>query len=170
MDASDSEWKDERVEPEEILTREVFFSRLEPGDVVQATGNQEKDIDSTDCTNLRLLADEVDFENDDDVFGTVPPGGDDNPDNVDDEIVGSVSNINDVTLTFDVAGQTVRVTDNTLIDSSIIEAARGVEVINDEEFGGLTENLTELLSGLLVATRVTVNGDDLVATSIEDVN
>jgi hypothetical protein len=163
-------YQDEREIHNEHLTREQFFTRLSHGQIVQATGNKEKTIDTPDCSNLSLIADEVEFEGDDGVFGTVPDDepNDDSP-TADDELIGAVSNVNNESLTFVVATTEIKVTADTIIDSSIIEAVRGVEIENDEELGNLPESLGVLLDGQVVVVRVIVDGDLLIALSIEDI-
>ncbi|NNE37930.1 MAG: hypothetical protein HKN08_06450, partial [Gammaproteobacteria bacterium] len=168
-------YRDERQKPEAILTREQFFEKLTEGNVVQAIGNTEKTIDSQDCTNLSLIADEVEFESDDGVFGTIPDdeGTEDEGDSsvADDELVGSASNVDNAELTFDIAGVTVQVRQNTFIDDSIMEAIRGVELGDDILVSELLdgETLDIILDDKVVVVRVVVDGDVLVVLSIEDI-
>ncbi len=60
------------------------------------------------------------------------------------EVVGVVSNV--TADSFVINGRTVRVNANTLIDDSMIERVRGVELDNDRTFGSLPETLQQLLS------------------------
>ena len=84
----------------------------------------------------------------------------------DNQINGTVSAVTAVTLT--VSGQTITVDNSTLIDDSIIEAARGVEIANDQPLGNLQESLQELLPvGLLVEVGVD-RSNGVVAIYIED--
>ncbi len=62
----------------------------------------------------------------------------------DNEIVGAASNV--TADSFVINGRTVRVNANTLIDDSMIERVRGVEIDNDRPFGSLPETLQQLLS------------------------
>ena len=106
---------------------------------------------------------EVEFEPENDVF-IGDDGDDDNGNN--NEIIGQISSVSDNSLV--VAGQTITVNANTLIDDSIIEAASGIEIANDLPFGSLTETLQQLLPvGLNVEVGV-VNNNGLVAVYIED--
>ena len=127
--------------------------------IVQATS----DADGNGCVPGTLTAREVEFEPADDVLFD----DDGNIDVNDNEITGSVSNV--TAITFDAGGETITVTDNTLIDSSIIEAARGTEVTNDMPYGDLTESLAELLPvGLNVVVGVD-RSSGVVALFIEDI-
>ena len=82
------------------------------------------------------------------------------------EINGTVSSVS--TNSFVVRGRVINVTPNTLIDDSIIENARGVELSNDLPFGGLPESLQQLLPvGLNVEVQLD-NSNGSVAISIED--
>ncbi len=168
-------YRDERHEPELILTREQFFEKLTEGDVVQAIGNNEKSIDSQDCANLSMIADEVEFESGDGVFGTVPEHDEEESQDdsmiADDELVGAASNIDNAELTFEIADATVQVTENTSIDGSIMEAIRGVELGDDVLVSELLdgETLGIILDDRIVEVRVVVDGDVLVVLSIEDI-
>ena len=138
------------------IGRAAFFNQLNTGDVVQATSDQE----GSGCSDGNLVAREVEFEPENDVFVDVGDGVDDN------QINGTVSAVTADTLT--VSGQTITVDNSTLIDDSIIEAARGVEIANDQPFGSLQESLQELLPvGLLVEVGVD-RSNGVVAIYIED--
>lgn len=159
------------------IGRSDFFSNLQEGDVVGA----KSDSAGAGCAlgTLSTMTDgEVSFEPDDGVEGDA--GGDDGGgnggggnggggngggDGGDAEVSGAVANLSGDT--FMVAGVTVTVTDDTLIDSSIVEAARGVELGDaDLRFGDLPETLAELLSnGDLVEVTLDADGN---AVKIED--
>ena len=128
------------------IGREAFFRQLASGVIVQARSIEA----AQGCSDGLLIAEEVEFELDDGFVGENPPGpGDAN----DREISGTVTNVNDGNNTFLVAGTTVNVTADTLIDASIVEAARGVELPpNDLRFGDLPESLSELLPQSIVVT------------------
>ncbi len=147
------------------IGRAAFFERLSAGDVVQATSVGTGD----GCSAGLLIAEEVEFELDDGVAGTPPAGGDDNGGGAGGgaEIAGTVSNVNDADDTFVLAGRTVQVTADTLIDASIVEAARGVELPPDDlRYGDLPESLSELLpDGLAVIVALDAAGN---AIRIED--
>ena len=143
------------------IGRQLFFDQLSQGVIVQATS--DSDAANNGCSNLNMTAREVELEPANDVF----IGDDGNVVNNDNEITGSVSNVTAITL--DVGGETITVTDNTLIDSSIIEAARGTEVANDLPYGSLDESLLELLPlGLNVVVGVD-RSNGVVAIYIEDI-
>lgn len=171
--SSEVDYKDEREEPEAILSRAQFFERLTEGDVIQAIGNKERDLDTQDCSNLSLIADEIEFETDDGVFGTDDSGDDSQDDSTvaDDELVGSASNVDNTELTFEIAGAIVQVTENTLIDSSIIEFIREVELEDDLLFSELLddETLGVILDDQIIEVRVILDGDLLIVLSIEDI-
>ena len=134
-----------------------FFNQLSAGDVVQATSDQG----GSGCTDGNLVAREVEFEPENDVFVGGGNGGVN-----DNQINGTVSAVTADTLT--VSGQTITVNNSTLIDDSIIEAARGVEIANDQPFGSLPESLQELLPvGLLVEVGVD-RSSGVTAIYIED--
>lgn len=89
----------------------------------------------------------------------------------DDELVGAISSVSAADGSFVVLGQTVSVTPETIIDDSIIEAARGSEIPNDLPFGGLPETLDQLLTvGMVVEVSGFPSQNGLEATRIEDVN
>jgi len=141
------------------IGRDAFFNQLSEGDVVQATSDKA----GSGCVNGTLTAREVEFEPENDVFVS---GGGGNGVN-DNQINGTVSAVTASTVV--VAGQTITVSANTLIDDSIIEAARGVEIANDQPFGSLPESLQELLPiGLNVEVGVD-RSNGLVAIYIEDI-
>jgi hypothetical protein len=138
------------------IGRAAFFNQLNTGDVVQATSDQG----GSGCSDGNLVAREVEFEPENDVF---VGGGDGVNDN---QINGTVSAVTADTLT--VSGQTITVDNSTLIDDSIIEAARGVEIADDQPFGSLPESLQELLPvGLLVEVGVD-RSNGVAAIYIED--
>lgn len=138
------------------IGRAAFFNQLNTGDVVQATSDQG----GSGCSDGSLVAREVEFEPANDVFVGVGGGVNDN------QINGTVSAVTADTLT--VSGQTITVDNSTLIDDSIIEAARGVEIANDQSLGNLQESLQELLPvGLLVEVGVD-RSNGVVAIYIED--
>jgi hypothetical protein len=140
------------------IGRDAFFNQLSEDDVVQATSDTAGD----GCSDKSLLAREVEFEPENDVF--VGGGGNGVNDN---QINGTVSAVTARSVV--VAGQTITVSANTLIDDSIIEAARGVEIADDQSFGSLPESLQELLPiGLNVEVGVD-RSNGVVAIYIEDI-
>jgi hypothetical protein len=172
VDASGaSDYLDSRPEITDVIDRTEFFARLEVGMAVAAAGNKEEAVDTTDCTDLSLIADEVRMRFNDDIFGTAPPdevegGGDVN---LDDEISGTANNINNDLLTFHVSGVVITVNNDTLIDNSIIESVLGGDVLNDLPFGDVVgASLADLLAERIVRVRVSVSGETVLALSIED--
>jgi len=153
-----SQVSDNNFEASGAFGRTAFFNQLSTGAIVQATS----DNSGSGCVNGTLTAREVEFEPENDVF--VSGGGNGVNDN---QINGTVSAVTASTLV--VAGQTITVSANTLIDDSIIEAARGAELPNDLPFGSLSESLQELLPiGLNVEVGVD-RSNGLVAIYIEDI-
>ena len=141
----------------QYIGRAEFFNQLNAGDIVQATSDQA----GSGCSDGNLVAREVEFEPENDVFVGGGNGGVN-----DNQINGTVSAVTADTLT--VSGQTITVNNSTLIDDSIIEAARGVEIANDQTLGSLPESLQELLPvGLLVEVGVD-RSSGVVAIYIED--
>ena len=142
------------------IGRNDFFAQLDDGDIVQA----QSDIAGLGCTNGMLTARQVEFEPANNVlFGS----SDDNSNAADAELIGTVSNITETT--FDLGGETITVNDATIIDDSIIEAARGVEVVLEEALGNISETLPELLSdGMALEVKVD-RSNGVVALSIEDI-
>jgi hypothetical protein len=139
------------------IGRAEFFNQLNAGDIVQATSDQA----GSGCSDGNLVAREVEFEPENDVFVGGGNGGVN-----DNQVNGTVSAVTADTLT--VSGQTITVNSSTLIDDSIIEAARGVEIANDQPFGSLPESLQELLPvGLMVEVGVD-RSSGVVAIYIED--
>lgn len=158
------------------LTRSQFFSQLLAGDLIDA----ESDERGLGCETGRLStgsSGEVSFENGDGVSGNddddryeddYDDGNDDDDDGgYDDddsnvggqEISGAVRNLNAATRTFSVANRTVTATDDTLIDDSIVERARGVNLgSQDFRLGDLPETLDQLIrNGDIVEIRVDAN-------------
>jgi hypothetical protein len=92
---------------------------------------------------------------------------------IDNELVGPIDSISSTQGFIVVNGQTVTIKPDTIIDDSIIEAARGagVEIDNDLRFGDLSETLDDLFSVNMV---VEINGfptdTGIDATRIEDVD
>jgi hypothetical protein len=88
---------------------------------------------------------------------------------IDNELVGPIDSIEDGYIV--VNGQIVTIKPDTIIDDSIIEAARGGEIDNDLRFGDLSETLDDLFSVDMV---VEINGfptdTGIDATRIEDVD
>jgi hypothetical protein len=115
------------------------------------------------CQTGTLTAREVEFENDDDVVGSVR----DDDDEAGEEITGTPVNVGNAS--FDFGDRTISVTGSTIIDDSIIELALGREIDDDRRFDQLPEGLTlpELLTGDF-PVQVRVTADD-VALEIEDV-
>jgi hypothetical protein len=153
-----SQVSDNSFEASGATGRTAFFNQLSTGSIVQATSDNA----GSGCVNGTLTAREVEFEPENDVF---VGGGGGNGVN-DNQINGTVSAVTASTVV--VSGQTITVNDNTLIDDSIIEDARGVEIANDQPFGSLPETLQELLPvGKLVEVGVD-RSNGLVAIYIED--
>jgi hypothetical protein len=144
------------------IGRVAFFNELDVGDVVQATSVADP---VEGCQTGTLKAREVQQEPDDGAIfddGTGGGGGI----GLDNEIVGPVSDVQ--SNSFVVAGETVTVNDSTIIDDSIIEAARGVEVNDEAAFGDIPETLPQLLpEGLRVAVDVD-RTSGVLALRIED--
>ena len=138
------------------IGRNAFFDQLNEGDIVQGSA------DASGCNTGVMTAREVEFEPADDlIFSTDDNGVADN------EIRGSVSSVSGSS--FVVSGQTITVENSTLIDDSIIEAARGVEITGDQPFGSLPETLQELLPLNLNVVVEVDRSSGLVAILIEDV-
>ncbi|MDH3715116.1 MAG: DUF5666 domain-containing protein [Gammaproteobacteria bacterium] len=148
------------------IGRVRFFGELDAGDIVQATS----DSAGVGCVNGTLTAREVQQEPEDGaIFDDGTGGGDDGGAGGigDNEIVGPVSNvladsfmIGDVTITVDAA---------TIIDDSIIEAARGVEVNDEAAFGDILDlTLPELLTNLLGVSVTVDRTSGVLALRIED--
>ncbi|XOV83003.1 MAG: DUF5666 domain-containing protein [bacterium] len=140
------------------LGRLTFFEMLSVGDIVEA----ESDDNGLGCVAGRLTAEEVAFEADDGLVGTVP-----------DQVMGSAqltgTPMNVSNNSFELNGEVITVVGSTLIDDSIIERAQGREnngddVPFDQIPAGLT--LADLLPGSFTIS-VTVNSDG-VALEIED--
>ena len=90
---------------------------------------------------------------------------------IDDELVGPVDAINHLEGFIKVNGQIVTITPDTIIDDSIIELFRGVEIPDDLRFGDLTETLDDLFSvAMVVEVSGFPNDTGIVATRIEDVD
>jgi hypothetical protein len=145
-----------------VIGKIAFFDALREGDIVQA----ESDSQGIGCTTGTLTAREVEFEPVDNFIFTsiddLPQGS-----TFDVQLVGTVSNI--TADSFDLAGSTITVNAATVIDDSIIEAASGFEVANEDAFGNLSFTLDQLLSnGLGVEVIVSQTDNGLVAISIED--
>ena len=158
------------------LGRSAFFNSLSNGDIIQATS----DDNGNGCSNGQLTAREVEFEAVNGVSNINNQTNSSNS-NVTNNINSSTltNNFNDFEIngavgsvsanSFVVGGQTISVTANTLIDDSIIEDVRGVEISNDQTFGSLSESLSQLLPvGLNVEVQLSNNSNGLVAVSIED--
>lgn len=142
---------------DQSIGRTAFFNQLSAGDIVQATS----DDSGSGCVSGMLTAREVEFEPENDVFIGGGNGVNDN------EINGTVSNVSGNT--FVVAGQTITANANTLIDDSIVEAARGVELPNNDlPLGSLPETLAQLLPIGLNVEVVVDRSNGLVALRIED--
>ncbi|HID81879.1 MAG TPA: hypothetical protein EYH06_08710 [Chromatiales bacterium] len=141
---------------DQSIGRSAFFNQLSPGVIVQATSDKS----GIGCISGMLTAREVEFEPENDIFIGGGNGINDN------EINGTVSSVSGNT--FVVAGQTITANANTLIDDSIIEAARGVELPNDLPLGSLLETLAQLLPIGLNVEVVVDRSNGLVALRIED--
>jgi hypothetical protein len=146
------------------IGRTAFFSRLQAGDVVQA----ESDDAGLGCSDGRLATEstgEVSFELLDDVFGandTPDPGSGNNGDPNDNEISGAIANLDTANNSFSINGRSIQVTDDTLIDSSIVEDARGVELGPDDlRLGDIPETLGDLFANGDIV-KVTLDGDNAV--------
>ncbi|MBT3205079.1 MAG: hypothetical protein HOM14_02500 [Gammaproteobacteria bacterium] len=150
------------------IGKATFFNELDEGDIVQANSDKA----GTGCNTGELTAREVEFEPEDSVLLSTSDDSSNNSSNDgsnnsnDNELVGSVSNI--TATSFDLAGETITVNAATIIDDSIIEDARGVEVNNEESFGDLSETLAQLLSDGMGLEVVVDRSNGIVAVSIED--
>ena len=142
------------------IGKAAFFNELDDGDIVQA----KSDKAGAGCNTGELTAREVEFEPEDSVL--LSTSGDSSDDSNDNELVGSVSNI--TATSFDLSGETISVSDATIIDDSIIEDARGVEVNNEESLGNLSETLDQLLSEGMGVEVIVDRSNGVVAISIED--
>lgn len=90
---------------------------------------------------------------------------------IDNELLGQISSVSATNASFVVLGQTVSVTPNTIIDDSIIEAARGSEINNDLPFSSLPESLDQLFNvGMIVEISGIPSQNGFEATRIEDVD
>ena len=141
------------------IGRTAFFNQLRNGVIVEV----ESDAGGSGCADGVLMAREVEFEPPKDIF---IGGGNGNGFN-NNEVNGMVSSVSGNT--FVVAGQAITANASTLIDDSIVEAARGVELSADDiPLGNLPETLAQLLPvGLSV--EVTVDrSNGLLALRIED--
>lgn len=146
-------------EDDSVTGRAAFFEALMAGDIIEA----ESDEDGLGCSAglLQTFSDgEVSFEDDDNIAGNARPLGIDGIDTL--EVSGPVAALNPIANTFIINGFLVTVTDETLIDDSIVEAARQQELDSDDDFtfGELPETLDELLQ----------NGDQVEVTIDADGN
>ncbi|MEQ9316093.1 MAG: DUF5666 domain-containing protein, partial [Henriciella sp.] len=149
------------------IGRSAFFARLAAGDVVQATSDDAGAGCSTGLLET-LASGEVEFEPEDGVQGNGGDDGDPNsPTGGQDEVSGAISALDADAETFVVAGITITVTDETLFDASIVEAATG-QNLPDADVPRSDINLSLdliLANGDLV--KVELNGD-ATAIRIED--
>lgn len=152
------------------IDKATFFAQLDEGDIVQA----QSDKAGTGCSQGELAAREVELEPDHSVMLSTSDASSDNSANNPAsnagnnlfQLIGSVSNIN--ANSFDLAGETITVVDETIIDDSIIEDARGFEVDSEAAFGDIPETLDQLLT-VGMGLEVMVNrSSGVVAISIED--
>lgn len=142
------------------LGRQGFFDQLTVGAIVKA----ESDDAGLGCETGRLTADEVEFELDDGLVGTVR-GNDDDPVSAR-EITGVPQNVTQNA--FDLGNDSVVVVGSTRIDEDLIERALGREFDGDDQrFDQLPEGLTlaDLLDGE-IQIEVTVD-DQNIALEIE---
>jgi len=171
---------------DETIGRSGFFARLDVGDVVQATSFEG----AAACQSGLLDARELEFEDDDGLVGSVPPGRDDDDERDDDDdrdddderdddddrdddgfagdpLVGTPTEV--TAATFVLGGRTIDVVGRTRIDDSIIEAALGRELDGDDRrFDQLPDGLglPDLLTGGFPIRAVV--GRDGTALLIED--
>ena len=153
----------------QTLGRQGFFDQLSVDDVVKATSDKQ----GLGCELDRLTAREVEFENNDGLFGTSssssPSSSSSSSSGEDDEdeLSGLPSAVTENT--FVLNGRTITVVGSTLIDDSLVEAALGREIGSDHiAFDQLPGELT--LADLLptnIVIEVKVTADD-VAIEIED--
>lgn len=128
------------------IGRAAFFTRLMDGSVVEATSD---DIGSgcMDGSMITAGGGGVEFARGDGVERN-GPGPDESPrSGVAAEVVGEVRQLDATANTFRLMGRDIAVTPDTLFDDDIVEAARGMD-LGDEEFrfGDLPEALDELIS------------------------
>lgn len=142
------------------IGRQNFYDNLTVGAIVEA----ESDEEGLGCQDRTLSARRVEFEGDDDVFGTVSEDVEDGPD----EITGTPQSVTQDS--FILGDRAIRVVGSTIIDDSLIERALGEEFDGgDKRFDGLPAGLSlpDLLPGTFpVAVVVDAGG---VALRIEDV-
>jgi hypothetical protein len=142
------------------IGRQNFFDQLTAGIIVEATS----DANGIGCVDGTLTAREVEFEPENTVLfddsGTTT--------GLDNEVFGAVTNITNAS--FVLGGETISVTDDTLIDDSIVEDARNEELnTGDLPLGGLPETLPDLLNdGSLYVVVVDRSSGSPVALQIED--
>jgi hypothetical protein len=142
------------------IGRQNFFDQLTAGIIVEATS----DANGIGCVVGTLTAREVEFEPENTVLfddsGTTT--------GLDNEVFGVVTIITNAS--FVLGGETISVTDDTLIDDSIVEDARNEELnTGDLPLGGLPETLPDLLNdGSLYVVVVDRSSGSPVALQIED--
>jgi hypothetical protein len=142
------------------IGRQNFFDQLTAGIIVEATS----DANGIGCVDGTLTAREVEFEPENTVLfddsGTTT--------GLDNEVFGVVTIITNAS--FVLGGETISVTDDTLIDDSIVEDARNEELnTGDLPLGGLPETLPDLLNaGSLYVVVVDRSSGSPVALQIED--
>lgn len=144
------------------IGRDEFFATIDTGDIVQA----KSDPDGTGCSDGALATAATGGVEIEDEVGD--DGGDDTGDpNATGEISGVVSALDAMANSFVIAGRTITVTPDTLIDDSFIERARMMEVGSESvRFGDLPETLDQLLmDGDNVVVEIDADGN---ALSIED--
>ncbi|HKK52870.1 MAG TPA: DUF5666 domain-containing protein [Myxococcota bacterium] len=156
---------------DDSIGRSGFFDQLDVGDVVEATSFEG---DSA-CQSGLLDARELEFEPEDGLVGSVPPGRDDDDDDDDDDgfagnpFIGTPTDVTEST--FVLPGRTIQVVGSTRIDDSIIESALGRELDGDDRrFDQVPDGLglPQLLTGSF-PVRAVVAGDG-TAFLIEDLD
>ncbi len=154
------------------IGRQAFFNQLSVGAIVQATSNG-----ASGCVTGQLTAREVEFEpengvlfSDDSSSSSSSSSSNVSASGFGNQIVAAVSDI--TTTSFVIAGETISVNASTLIDDSIVEDFRQVELNSgDLALGTLqaNETLPNLLNdGGIYEVIIDRSGATPVAVSIED--
>ena len=158
---------DDRFRADEVaIGRAEFFAALMGGDVVSARSDEA----GTGCRNgdLATMTDgKVYYEPEDDVAGTTPTEeteGEGEEGNGEDEIAGTVRELNAEANTFEIGDFLITVTPDTLFDSVLVGRARGQDVEEGKyPLSQIPETLAQLLSnGDVVVVVVDAEGHALL--------